>query len=78
MEGKPEQVRNAQRKEDSEALRAMGAKGGIHAGIMNADRKARTQEDLDAFMARQEQIFQINDEGDVLPPDPEIIDSFKH
>ena len=56
----------------------MGAKGGIHAGLMNADRKEQKEKDLEAFLAKQEQIYKINDEGDVLPPDPKDIDSFKH
>jgi len=70
MEGKPREVSDAQRNQDSEALAAMGAKGGIHAGLFNADRKNRAKEDLERFMAAQGQIYQMNDEGDVLPPDP--------
>lgn len=76
MERKPEAVREAQRKTDAEALAHMGARGGIHAGLMNADRKSKQEQDLDAFMARQEQIYRI-DEGDVLPPDPKIVESFE-
>jgi hypothetical protein len=71
MEGKPGDVRDAQKRGDSDALTAMGTKGGIHAGLMNADRKNQKDKDLDAFLAKQNAIFHINDEGDVLPPNPE-------
>lgn len=79
MEGIPEKVTEAQRKSDSEALARMGAKGGIHAGLMNTDRKSKREKDLEVFMAQQEQIhYHISDEGDVLPPDPKIVDKFEH
>lgn len=78
MEGKPEQVRDAQRENNSEALAAMGAKGGIHAGLLNADRKNKATEDMEKFMAAQGQIYQMNEEGDILPPDPSITPPTKH
>lgn len=77
MEGKPEQVRTAQCKEDSQTLAAMGMKGGIHAGLMNKDRKSEREKDLETFMAQQEQIYHVDDEGDVLPPDPKITEKFE-
>lgn len=67
---KPEDVRKAQLQGKTEALRAMGAKGGINAGLLNADRKQQQEKDLDTFLMRQGQIYQVNDEGDILPPDP--------
>lgn len=78
MEGKPEHVRNAQRANDTEALRAMGAKGGVHAGLLNADRRNKEMEDMEKFMAAQGQIYQMNEEGDILPPDPSVTPPTKH
>lgn len=69
MEGKPERVRDAQRANNAEALATMGARGGINAGLLNADRKNRTKEDMDKFMAAQAQIYTVSGEGDILPPD---------
>jgi hypothetical protein len=69
MERKPEQVSDAQKRNDPEALSAMGTKGGIHAGLMNADRKQQKEKDLNAFFEKQAEIYQVNDEGDVLPPE---------
>jgi hypothetical protein len=67
---KPEQVQDAQISQDREALAAMGRKGGINAAIMNADRKAQKEKDLNTFLENQAKIYRVNEEGDVLPPDP--------
>ena len=63
---------------DSEALRAMGTRGGINAGLMNADRRNQTKDDMDKFMAAQAQIYTMNDEGDILPPDSSSTPPTKH
>lgn len=78
MEGKPENVRDAQLDANYEALAHMGAKGGIRAGLLSADRKSKREKDLDSFMAQQEQIYRVDEEGDVLPPDPKIVDTSEH
>lgn len=55
----------------------MGAKGGIRSGLLNVDRKSKQEKDLDSFMASQVKLYHVNDEGDVLPPDPHIIDALE-
>jgi hypothetical protein len=78
MEGRPEHVRKAQVTGDAEALSHMGARGGINAGLLKADRRQQQEKDLQAHLAQQEQLYHISDEGDILPPDPEIEGTFKH
>lgn len=71
-------VRKALEQGDVEAHKKMSSKGGINASLLNADRKNQQEKDLDAFLARQQEIYQMNDEGDILPPDPKEPDTFKH
>lgn len=85
MEGLPASVRDALNRGDVEAHKNISAKGGRKASIAND--KARDIEklkeedrkkDFGKHLAQQEQLYHISDEGDVLPPDPEIEDTFKH
>ena len=78
MEGKPKEVSDAQREQKTKALSAMGTKGGINAGLLNADRRNQTKEDMERYMAAQAQIYTMNDEGDILPPDSSSTPPTKH
>ncbi|HCR52082.1 TPA: hypothetical protein DIV48_00350 [Candidatus Kaiserbacteria bacterium] len=69
MERKPEKVRQAQLADDTEKLSKMGAEGGIRAGLRRAYKKTLEKEEF----SQREKLYHVNEEGDVLPPDPNIV-----
>ena len=74
---KPKEVREAQLKNDLPALRRMGKKGGENAAFNRDLRKAKKQEELKKLALEQARSYTISPEGDVLPPDPNIIEALE-
>lgn len=74
---RPEKVRTAQIKGDHRALSVMGKKGGEHAAINRDLKKAKEEEWLREAAIEQAKLLSLSPEGDVLPPDPTIIENLK-
>lgn len=51
----------------------MGTEGGIRAGLRRAHKKTLEREQKDEEIAERERIYHVSEEGDVLPPDPDIL-----
>lgn len=77
MEGKPEKVKRARLAGDIEKLSKMGAGGNIRSELRNAYKKTMEKELADKEFAERERIYHVSAEGDVLPPDPDIVASLE-
>ena len=71
----PKQVKDAALQADHDALVAMGTEGGIRSGLIRADREAQKAKDFAAHEAAQEALYHVSPEGDILPPDPKIVET---
>ncbi len=74
---KPEKVRRAQLAGDSEALSRMGSKGRKHGAILQKLHKKDREGVVDEIVREQAKLYTVSPEGDVLPPDPEVVASLE-
>lgn len=72
-EGRPKQVQDALWHADQNALSAMGRKGGRQAAENRALREAERNERVQEIILEKARTETITNDGDVLPPDPNII-----
>ncbi len=77
-EGKPKQVQEARYHDDRKALSAMGRKGARIAAENRELQKIRKQKIVEEVAAEQAKFLTLSPEGDVLPPDQNIIEDFKN
>jgi len=72
---KPQQVRDAILRGDGEMLRAMAQAGGVEGGkksAQRADLRALGEAQRAEEFAQNERLYHVSEDGDVLPPDPNI------
>ena len=83
LEHAPEKVRQVAaqaaggNKKAEARLKAMAAAGGRAAAETRALNKARKQAELDELTTRQARSYSLSPEGDVLPPDPAVIEALE-
>jgi hypothetical protein len=77
LEGQPEEVKRSVFKDDRPTLSAMGKKGGKHSALNRALEKTKRKETLEEAALEQARLLSLSSDGDVLPPDPDIIASLE-
>ena len=75
MEKMHQAVKKARLAGDHEALSRMGKKGGEQAAIKRALRKEALERRLKELALEEAKLYSVSPEGDILPPDPNIIES---
>ncbi len=73
----PKQVANALHYADHDALSRMGKVGAKHAAMNRAFRKEEEEEKLQEAALEQAKLLSLSPDGDVLPPDPNVIASLE-
>ncbi len=75
---RPKGVQEARYHDDRAALSAMGRKGAEAAARTRALREVKKQDDLAEITREQARLLSLSSEGDVLPPDPNVIASLEN
>ena len=75
MERPPKKVQEARYQGNAGALRAMGKIGGRHSALNRARRKVEREEQVQDAIAEGAKLYSVSPEGDVLPPDPNAVQS---
>jgi hypothetical protein len=68
----PKEVREKLEQGDFKALSRMGRKGAEHSAQSRAFQKAARDEELAKLALEQARLYRVTEEGDILPPDPNI------